>query len=89
MFTVVFSKHAGKDIQKTSREEKCYLVDKSISILSQDPYPKAHGNPKKLKDSLFFRLRIGDYRILYKVEGSSVVVYRIQHRKEVYKNISF
>lgn len=32
-----------------------------------------------------YRLRVGDYRILFEAEESTVVVYRILHRKDAYK----
>ena len=32
-----------------------------------------------------YRLRVGNYRILFEVEGSTVVVYRVRHRKDAYK----
>jgi mRNA interferase RelE/StbE len=33
----------------------------------------------------FFKLRAGDYRILYQVKGETVLVLRIRHRREVYE----
>jgi mRNA interferase RelE/StbE len=32
-----------------------------------------------------FRLRVGNYRILFNVEDDKITVFRIKHRKEVYK----
>jgi mRNA interferase RelE/StbE len=33
-----------------------------------------------------YRLRIGNYRILFEIESSNVIViYKIKHRKEAYK----
>jgi mRNA interferase RelE/StbE len=31
-----------------------------------------------------YRLRVGDYRVLFEIEKKSVVIYRILHRKEAY-----
>lgn len=31
-----------------------------------------------------YRLRVGNYRVLFEVEENTVVVYRIMHRKHVY-----
>jgi mRNA interferase RelE/StbE len=33
-----------------------------------------------------YRLRVGNYRVLFEVEESTVVVYRVMHRKHVYAN---
>ena len=32
-----------------------------------------------------YRLRVGDYRVLFELEGSKIVVYRVRHRREVYR----
>ncbi len=32
-----------------------------------------------------FRLRVGDYRVLFEVEGERIVVYRVRHRREAYE----
>ena len=31
-----------------------------------------------------FRLRVGDYRVLFEVEGQKVIIYRVRHRKDAY-----
>jgi mRNA interferase RelE/StbE len=44
-----------------------------------------HGNIKRLRDGeAGFRLRMGDYRILFDVENSVIVIRRIGNRKNVY-----
>lgn len=30
-------------------------------------------------------MRVGDYRVLFEVEGSKLVIYRIKHRRDAYK----
>ena len=32
-----------------------------------------------------YRLRVGDYRVLFEIEGRTVVIYRVLHRKDAYK----
>lgn len=32
-----------------------------------------------------YRLRVGDYRILFEIEKKSIIVYRVRHRREVYR----
>ena len=32
-----------------------------------------------------YRLRIGDYRVLFELESGKVVVYRVRHRKDAYR----
>lgn len=32
-----------------------------------------------------WRVRVGDYRIRYDVEGEQVLLYRVRHRREIYQ----
>ena len=44
------------------------------------------GNIKRLREADFgYRLRMGDYRILFDLEGDTIVIQKIAHRKEVYE----
>jgi mRNA interferase RelE/StbE len=44
-----------------------------------------HGDIKHLRQAdVAYRLRTGDYRILFDVEGNVIVIRRIAHRKNVY-----
>ncbi len=44
-----------------------------------------HGNIKRLREAeIMYRLRMGDYRILFDVEDDVIVIRRIGNRKDVY-----
>ena len=55
-----------------------------IEELKYSPFPVGS---KKLKDNLGYRIRIGDYRILYTVDKiiQVIEIYKIGHRKDVYR----
>lgn len=59
-------------------------LDNKISSLSKDPRPPGS---IKLTAEEGYRIRSGDYRIVYRIEDKEkrVFIYRIKHRKEVYK----
>jgi len=59
-------------------------VENKISSLSKDPRPPGS---VKLTAEEGYRLRSGNYRIIYRIEDKEriVYIYRIKHRKEVYK----
>lgn len=59
-------------------------VDRDILALSKNPRP--HGC-KKLTNKEGYRIRTGNYRILYTIDdkAKTVVVYRIKIRGEAYK----
>ncbi|HEY0257752.1 MAG TPA: type II toxin-antitoxin system RelE/ParE family toxin [Candidatus Methylacidiphilales bacterium] len=45
-----------------------------------------NGNVKKLKGSINeYRLRIGNYRVIFELEGRTVTVYALGLRKDIYR----
>jgi mRNA interferase RelE/StbE len=57
-------------------------IVRKISRLEQG----LRGNIKRLRQADFgYRLRMGDYRILFDVEGDTIVIQKIAHRKDVYE----
>jgi mRNA interferase RelE/StbE len=43
------------------------------------------GDVKRLTDfTPEYRLRVGDYRVLFEVEGDRVIIYRVKHRSRAY-----
>lgn len=59
-------------------------VQGAIALLADDPRPP---NSKRLRGRDAFRVRVGDYRIIYTVEDDVllVVVVTLGHRRDVYK----
>ncbi len=58
-------------------------IDQAILKLPMNPFPP---NCKKLAGSRNgYRLRVGDYRVLYSIEKNLITVYHVSHRKDVYR----
>ena len=60
-------------------------IRRKIAALADNPYPPG---ARKLKgEEIAYRIRVGDYRVVYEVfEGAiTVLVLRIGHRKDVYR----
>ncbi|HII76543.1 MAG TPA: type II toxin-antitoxin system RelE/ParE family toxin [Methanolinea sp.] len=60
---------------------------KSLTCLEEDPYaPRAHADIKPLKDThpQKYRLRVGNFRIVYVVEGNKVRILDVLHRGRGY-----
>lgn len=58
-------------------------IKTTLEKLSTNPFPQGC---KKLKGRDGFRVRVGDYRILYKVEENDKIIYvlDIGHRSDIY-----
>jgi mRNA interferase RelE/StbE len=59
-------------------------VNKAIAGLANDPRP---AGSKKLTNREGYRVRVGDYRILYSVDDATktAVIYRVMSRGDVYR----
>jgi mRNA interferase RelE/StbE len=82
--TVEFSPGAERDFRKLAREIQLRLRPR-IDALADNPRPSG---AKKLKGrSEMWRIRAGDYRIVYEIRDRILVVLvvRIAHRREVYR----
>ena len=49
--------------------------------------PQQYGEPLRKTLKGYWKLRVGDYRVVFKINGNEVWVFGIIHRKEVYKEI--
>jgi mRNA interferase RelE/StbE len=80
---VAFARPAEKELAKLSSEMRL-RVARAIRSLEEEPFPSS---AKRLKGREEFRLRVGDYRILYSVEHSAqlLTISAIGHRREVYR----
>ena len=72
-----------KTVPKKLRRQ---IVDK-IQKLAVNPYPPTAKMLQGMKDGeeRVYRIRSGDYRILYVVRGVIVVILDIDNRKDVYR----
>jgi len=61
-------------------------IDKRLISLADNPWPRGSSKLKG-KESEGWRIRVGDYRILYTVDPARniIKVYRIKHRREAYR----
>lgn len=62
-------------------------VNKAVKALRDNPWPPG---AKKLKDTQdLYRIRVGDYRVIYGVGGDLllVLVVTVGHRKDVYEKL--
>lgn len=71
-----------KDLPKISEDIK-QKIRRSIETKLTFA-PEEFGEPLRRTLKGYWKLRVGDYRIIYKITGRVVTVLRIGHRREVY-----
>lgn len=49
--------------------------------------PEKYGVPLRKTLKGYWKMRVGDYRIIFRVSGNEIIVFGIQHRKTVYGDI--
>jgi mRNA interferase RelE/StbE len=47
--------------------------------------PEEYGEPLRRTLKGYWKLRVGDYRVVFKVEGEEITVFGIRHRRDVYE----
>ena len=64
-------------------------IIQSLKYLEDSPLPTGSKRIKKIKGikPSLYRLRIGDYRVLYKIQGREVVVLTVVDRKELEREL--
>jgi mRNA interferase RelE/StbE len=79
-FKVELKKRAVKDLRRVPVSDRAKLLDK-IESLADD----LSGDVKKLTNfTPEYRMRWGNWRVLFEIESETVVVYRVLNRKETY-----
>ena len=80
-YTIEFKSTAVKDLQKINSTDAKKLLNK-IELLENG----LKGDIKKLTNyTPEYRLRSGDYRVLFELIENKIIIYRIKHRKDAYK----
>jgi mRNA interferase RelE/StbE len=84
-YRIEFSSSVEKDFNKL---DKTVLKRVWSKIDELKIKPLIH-NSKKLVNSDFHRVRVGDYRIIYEVDEKLklITILKVKHRKDVYKDI--
>lgn len=80
---VIVSRAAEKEILSLEKKLAQRIADE-IGLLISNPYPKGF---KKLSGRKGFRIRIGDYRVIYQIDkkSKSILIVKVAHRREVYR----
>ena len=71
-----------KAFPKNIKERVQTAIEKRLMV-----DPVYYGDPLRKSLKGFCKLRVGDYRIIYKIEKETVMILKVGHRKEVYENV--
>lgn len=85
-YKIFFKASVEKDISCIPREKVPGILEK-IEALSGDPVP--HGSRKLSGTGSLYRIRAGEYRIVYAVchESRQIIIFYVRHRRNVYRGL--
>jgi mRNA interferase RelE/StbE len=85
-YRIEFTSRAQRDFKALDGSVRGRIA-RRIDSLANNPYPS--GIKKLEGEDELYRLRVGDYRILYQIKNDVllVLVVSVGHRREVYRRI--
>jgi len=81
-YQIIPTKTFLKDLEKRVDLQYTRQIEKVIDKLAKNPYQGIKLSSIKIGQ---WRIRIGDYRIRYDIEGNKVILLRVRHRKDIYR----
>jgi mRNA interferase RelE/StbE len=81
-YRLVYTHRAIRDIDALDTSVKQRI---GKTFLRYGPDPLKHADPLKQSELGSYRFRIGDYRVVFDLEGDQIVILRVGHRREIYR----
>ena len=79
---VVWSEKSVKQLEKMNKKHAQKIYDAVLDI-TKDPFRAV----TRLRNSSFYRLRVGNYRVIMDLQQSKLIVFVVEadHRGQIYK----
>ena len=83
-FDLEWKRSALKDLKRLDRSQIPKILN-SVGALVSAPFPPSARRLKGAENT--YRLRVGNYRVIYQVElwRNKIVIYHVRHRKDAYR----
>lgn len=85
MFVLVYHKLVAGDVAGLNADIRKRLSKAIQERLSS--HPESYGKPLRGNLAGYWTLRIGDYRVVYRVVRHEIWIYCIMNRKDVYEDV--
>lgn len=85
-FSLEYKKSVKRELRRLNQADRSAIVHK-IELLKDEAHPEGSAKLKGSRD--LYRIRHGDYRVIYQTKKAVliIVIIRIGHRREIYKNL--
>jgi len=83
-YKVIFTKSVKKDFRKIPKLDVSKILNE-IEDLAKNP---RSFKTKKLKGEKLYRLRVGNYRVIYDIQDNLMLIFvvKLGHRSDIYRN---
>ena len=83
-YKVIFTKSVKKDFRKIPKSEASKILNE-IKELAKNP---RSSKTKKLKGEKLYRLRVGNYRVIYDIQDNLMLIFvvKLGYRSDIYRN---
>lgn len=82
MYKILLTQRALKDLDAIEKQEQIRITKKLKEYADE---PLKHARKLATPKIGTYRFKIGDYRIIFDIDGENVVILRIGHRKSIYR----
>ncbi|MEZ4591573.1 MAG: type II toxin-antitoxin system RelE/ParE family toxin [Chloroflexota bacterium] len=72
MYQIIYVKQAERSLRKLPKNILRRIQDK-LALIAKDPYSR-HTNVTKLKDREEYRLKVGDWRVIYEIHDGELII---------------
>lgn len=82
IYRLIYTKRAVRDLKKLD-QQSLNRMKRALERYVEDPlrYAEMLTNPELGT----YRFRIGDYRVIFDIEGDEIVILRVGHRRDIYR----
>ena len=80
-YGILYEKEALSELDKLESSISRRII-KKIDEMSENP---SSCDIKKLKASSDYRLRVGDYRIIFELINNLIIILKVGHRQQIYE----
>ena len=83
-YKVIFAKSVKKDFRKIPKLEVSKILNEIVHLAKNPRSSKT----KKLKGEKLYRLRVGNYRVIYDIQDNLMLIFvvKLGHRSDIYRN---
>lgn len=85
-YKIIFDRDVDRDLAKLPKHVVKNVLKRTMALSHQ---PRSGQSLKLTGSEGIYRLRAGDYRIIYTIDDrlNEIVVYHVRHRKDVYRSL--